>query len=136
MQNAKQAYLFDNIPIRVVSKRKEQGALQAAVDETVIDIDRTHPVLGNQHILRNHLNDQERAQVIAAHKRDFDHDVARHGPMSQAIDAIVARIKRGERIALRCWCAPRQCHGETYVSAIHARLKGEGRAGERTLDLR
>jgi hypothetical protein len=101
-------HMFDSSnldpPVRVVSKRREKGAAQPAPGETVIDCDRSNPVLGNRHVLKNHHDDRARAEVIAAHKRDFEADVARDGPMSQAIDEIVARVRRGERIALRCWC--------------------------------
>ena len=83
----------------MISKRRERSAIQALPDETVIDVDRTHPVLGNRHYLRDHNNDRERATVIAAHKRDFEADVARNGPMSRAIDAIVARVQHGEKLA-------------------------------------
>ena len=42
--------------------------------------------------------------------------------MSQAIDKIVARIRRGEHIALRCWCAPLACHWDAYAAEITKRL--------------
>jgi hypothetical protein len=119
----------NHISIRVVSKRRERGAIVAAADETVIDCDRSNPVLGNRHYLRDHNDDNARAKVIAANKRDFDADVARNGPMSKAIDDIVARVLKGERIALRCWCAPRPCHCNTYVAEIRRRCEAVQRFG-------
>jgi N-terminal domain of anti-restriction factor ArdC len=87
--------------VRVVSKRREPGAALAAPGETVIDVDRANPVLGNRHYLRDHRNDRQRAAVIAAHKRDFEADVVARGPMNCAIDGIVERIRkaRGSRCA-------------------------------------
>lgn len=102
--------------IRVVSKRK--GGLQASPDETIVDVDRSNPVLGNPHILRDHRDMQERLRVIAAYERDLDRDLAERGPKTREIEKIVDRLRRGEKIALRCWCAEpptrpqRPCHGD------------------------
>lgn len=102
--------------IRVVSKRK--GGLEAASDETIIDVDRSNPILGNPHVLRNHRDMQERLRVIAAYERDLDCDLAERGPKTQEIEKIAHRLRRGEKIALRCWCAEppsrpqRPCHGD------------------------
>lgn len=100
--------------VRVASKRKERGAVQAQAGETVIDVDRLHPILGNKHILVNHNDDQERGRVIAAYVRDLDADIAMDGPMSKEIKALATRALDGERLALQCWCArlhpPRDCH--------------------------
>lgn len=102
--------------IRIVSKRK--GGLQAAPDEAIIDVDRSNPVLGNPHILRDHRDMQERLRVIAAYERDLDRDLAERGPKTREIEKIADRLRRGEKIALRCWCAEpptrpqRPCHGD------------------------
>jgi hypothetical protein len=102
--------------IRVVSKRK--GGLQAAPDETIIDVDRSNPILGNPHVLRDHRDMQERLRVIAAYERDLDCDLAERGPKTREIEKIAYRLRRGEKIALRCWCAEpptrpqRPCHGD------------------------
>lgn len=102
--------------IRVVSKRK--GGLQAAPDEAIVDVDRSNPVLGNPHILRDHRDMQERLRVIAAYERDLDRDLAERGPKTREIEKIANRLRSGEKIALRCWCAEpptrpqRPCHGD------------------------
>jgi hypothetical protein len=100
--------------LRVVSKRKERGAVTARPDELVIDGDRSNPVLGNRHILHDHRDPVERDQVIAAYGRDLAADIDCNGPMSRAIDDIVDRLHAGRKVALRCWCAnsltPRPCH--------------------------
>jgi hypothetical protein len=101
--------------IRVVSKRK--GGLPAAPDETIIDVDRSDPILGNPHILRDHRDTQERRRVIAAYECDLDCDLAERGPKTLEIEKITDRLREGEKIALRCWCAEpptrprRPCHG-------------------------
>jgi hypothetical protein len=109
--------------IRVVSKRKERSAVTAAADELVIDVDRSNPVLGNRHILHDHFDGAERDRVIAAHARDFEADLAAHGPMSRAIDDIVEKMRAGRKIALRCWCAPRRCHADTYMAEALRRFE-------------
>lgn len=102
--------------IRVVSKRK--GGLLAAPDEAIVDVDRSNPILGNPHILRDHRDMQERLRVIAAYERDLDRDLAERGPKTREIEKIAHRLRRGEKIALRCWCAEpptrpqRPCHGD------------------------
>lgn len=102
--------------VRVVSKRK--GGAGPESSETVIDIDRSNPVLGNRHVLRDHRNPLDRAAVIAAHRADYESDRAAGGPMFRAIQEIARRVAGGERIALACWCAPRPCHGDTYAEDI------------------
>lgn len=105
--------------IRVVSKRK--GGVPAAAHETIIDADRNNPVLGNLHILRNHRDVKERAQVIAAHGHDLATDLASRGPIDQLLEQIAERVRDGEHIALACWCSPRPCHADRYAEIIAER---------------
>jgi hypothetical protein len=106
--------------VRVVSRRA--GGTTPRGGETVIDIDRGNPVLGNPYRLYNEHDGQERAQVIARHARDLARDVAQGGPMSRALDDLARRAVAGERLALRCWCAPRPCHGDSYAREIDQRV--------------
>ncbi|MGE4321594.1 MAG: DUF4326 domain-containing protein [Sphingobium sp.] len=105
--------------IRVVSKRK--GGIAAAAHETLIDADRNNPLLGNRHILRNHRDAKERAQVIAAHGHDLAIDLANHGPIDRLLDQLAERVRSGEHIALACWCSPRPCHADRYAAIIAER---------------
>lgn len=102
--------------IRVVSKRK--GAAGPTDAETVIDIDRSHPVLGNRHYLHDHNDDEERTRVIAAYVDDMRSDFEVKGPMFQTVGELAERVAGGERIALRCWCAPRPCHGDHVAEKV------------------
>ena len=108
--------------IRVVSKRREAGAVMARPDEMIIDGDRSNPRLGNRHILSRHTDPVERAQVIESYRLDFVADIARNGPMSQAVDEIIAHMKAGRNVALRCWCAPRNCHLDLVAAEAARRL--------------
>lgn len=108
--------------IRVVSKRKERAAILPKMGETIIDVDRTHPVLGNPHHLKDHTNAVERTKVLARYLDDLEADIAIGGPKSQAIDELTARVRSGERLALRCWCAPRHCHADFICTEVIRRV--------------
>lgn len=110
--------------VRVVSKRK--GGVQAAPGETVIDGDRNDPVFGNRHILKNHLDDDERARVIHQHLvEDFEPDVIAGGPIYRKMISLAERVAAGERLAISCWCAPAPCHCDNYASGISKLARGE-----------
>jgi hypothetical protein len=34
------------------------------------------------------------------------------------IEALGARVGGGEQLALRCWCAPRKCHGDLLANLV------------------
>jgi hypothetical protein len=107
---------MSNGSIRVVSKRK--GGVLPAAGETLIEIDRTSPIFGNRFILHDHRNDGERARVIAAFEAELDEDLSQCGPKSQELDRIAAMVRRGERAAFRCWCAPLRCHGDRLAEIV------------------
>lgn len=87
--------------------------------ETIVRIDRTNPILGNQHVLHSKLDDQARAEVIAAYREDLEADIRSGGPMLAALMQIVRTMLAGQDVALACHCAPLPCHGD--VLADHAR---------------
>ena len=107
--------------VRTVSKR--YTGTQPEPGETVIQIDRSSPVLGNRHHMQGS-SLAERERVIAANAADIDRDALIRGPISQALNAIAARVANGENIALACWCAPAACHGDNYVRILAARAQG------------
>ena len=102
--------------VRVVSKRK--GGTCAIAGESVIDVDRKHPVLGNRHVLANHNDRAQRQRVIELNREDIQIDKNQGGPISQEINRLARRVLSGERLALRCWCAPEDCHADTIRSEI------------------
>ena len=107
--------------IRVCNKRKGAAA-KPLPGEVVVDIDRSNPVLGNQHVLKDHRDDQQRASVIVAFEKDLAADCARGGPMSKAIEEITGRVIAGDHIALNCWCEPKPCHGHAIVRKVQERV--------------
>jgi hypothetical protein len=102
--------------VRVVSKRK--GGLPAAAGEIVIDGDRSHPVLGNRQVLNDHNDDGERLRVIEADRLDLLADLASSGPRATVMLGLAEQVSRGERLALRCWCAPRPCHLDAIAQEV------------------
>lgn len=104
--------------IRVVSKRKD--GLTAFDFETIVDVDRSNPILSNRHILNNHLDDAERDRVIENYNADLQKDIAENGPMLKEMKRLAELLASGTHLALRCWCAPRRCHGEPLAAKIAA----------------
>lgn len=107
--------------VRVTNKRYGIGP-KADDDEIVVPVDRTNPILGNPHVLRNKNDPVERARVIAAYGRDLLQDIAQDGPKSKAIDGLVDRVIAGEQICLECWCAPRDCHANLIQKEVERRV--------------
>ena len=64
--------------IRLISKRS--GGATPELDEVIIDVDRTNPVLGNPYVLTNPNDSIERTRVIKQFQHDFDVDCANNGP--------------------------------------------------------
>jgi len=107
--------------IRLGNKRAGAAA-KPRPGETVIDIDRTNPVLGNPYILKDHRDNARRAEVITLYKIKYDADIARHGPMAIATEQLAEKVRGGERLILNCWCFPRPCHGDLIKAQVERLL--------------
>lgn len=107
--------------VRVVNYRKDmapEGSLPEP-DEVVVPVDRSNPVLGNKHVLRNKLDHQERLKVIAEFAADLERDFTVKGLMHQAVNDIATRVLSGERICLQCACKPMDCHGDVIAKKVN-----------------
>lgn len=109
--------------IRLLSKRS--GSPLPSSDEITIDVDRSNPVLGNPHILKNPNDSMERDLVINKFKRDFIADCKNGGPMLLECERIAGLLTSGKRVALLCWCSPKPCHGDIILEKIRE-LSGVG----------
>lgn len=99
---------------------KRTGAAAKPVSgETVIDIDRANPILGNPFVLKNHRDDAQRAEVIRLYKDKYEADIAGRGAMAIATEKLAARVRAGEKLILMCWCSPKPCHGNLIVDEIN-----------------
>jgi len=95
--------------VRVVSKRA--GGVKPERHETVIDADRTNPVLGNPFHLKDWKDPVARQAVIDRYAEEvLKPDLARQGPITVVLNALRSRVAAGEHLALACWCAPLPCH--------------------------
>ena len=106
--------------IRVVSKRA--GGTKAEPGETVIDIDRTNPVMGNP-FLMDESSDASRASVIELFIEMYKDDIRLRGKMYDWTMDVARRVKGGERIAIQCWCKPKDCHGDPIAKCVVHFLK-------------
>lgn len=86
--------------------------------ETIVRVDRSHPVLGNRHILKSKLDHAQRAGVIAAYRTDLEADIGAGGPMLAVIMDVAKRVLSGENIALGCHCSPLPCHGDVIAEHV------------------
>jgi Domain of unknown function (DUF4326) len=102
--------------IRVVSKRKGGTAVRS--DEIIIDVDRDNHNLGNRYVLKNHKDDEERDRVISTYQVDLENDCLAKGRMFSELLELSIKVSNGEKIALRCWCAPKKCHGDLLAMKI------------------
>lgn len=109
--------------VRVVSKR--QGGVRPEPGETVLDGDRKNPVYGNRHYLKDWKDRDERIAVIERHLiEDFEPDVIKGGPLYRAMEKDAERVKRGEKLAIACWCAPLRCHCDHIADGIRKLAAG------------
>ncbi len=111
--------------IRVGNKRS--GGISNLPDFTSIDCDRKNPILGNPHILKNHLDDEERRQVIEKYQQDYEKDYSEYGPMYQETLKLARRAYKGENLLLNCWCSGpptfKPCHVDLIKENIEEILR-------------
>lgn len=100
---------------RVVSRRK--GGLMPEPGETVVDCSRdSGSPLGNPYPARY---EKDLDTCIQKFERVFWSDMARRGIMWRAVRDLAVRVASGERIAMRCWCAPKRCHLDTVCAEVN-----------------
>lgn len=108
----------------VVSLRK--GAAPAPAGYSPVRVDRACPTLGNPYPLRAE-TPEERAKCIGLYRRMAEHDAARGGPISRKVRDLADRVEAGERLALQCWCKPKDCHGDVVRELILRELDSRRR---------
>lgn len=59
-----------------------------------------------------------REGALERFKRHLWEDLKVWGPMHHELSGLVERLRRGERVRLLCWCAPRECHGDVVKAAL------------------
>ena len=102
--------------VRIVNQRK--GGNRPKPGELVIPADRTDPVLGNRHVLKDPNNREERAKVLRLHAEDEEADRAADGPITRRLREITEIVESGQPVAFVCWCFPEECHTMRYRQRI------------------
>lgn len=76
-------------------------------------------VLANPYRMKNPL-ETERRKVIKEFKKFLtkEEQWKEASPVREEILSLAARLKGGEKIALKCWCAPKKCHGDVIRDAV------------------
>ncbi|WP_186214878.1 DUF4326 domain-containing protein [Burkholderia gladioli] len=87
--------------------------------ESTMMVDRSHPILGNRHFLKNRLDHAERAKRLDGYRQDLDRDFERHGPMYRILRDLARRVAAGEDIVFLCWCKPLPCHGDILAEKVY-----------------
>jgi hypothetical protein len=109
--------------IRATNKRANMGP-KPVTGEMVMDGHRgPGNVFGNPYILHNHNDNDERTKVIALHKADFEKDWESQGPMFDEVQRLAKLVATGSKIAIQCYCKPRNCHLDHVISRINKVVK-------------
>ena len=108
------------MPIRVTNRRGDSPR-HPEPDEVVIDIGRPNP-LGNPYQLGRGVgfsNLAERERVIGRYRVHLEREMTKKtGPVHGELRRIVGLVRRGEKVALNCWCAPLPCHGDVIAKMV------------------
>jgi hypothetical protein len=99
--------------ILVVSRRA--GGTRAPAGYRIERVDRTSP-LGNPFPMTH---ENQRDSVCDQYALWLDQQIASNNPpVMAAFNVLLEAYRRGEALALECWCAPRRCHAESIRAAI------------------
>lgn len=91
--------------------------------DTVIDIDRKNPILGNPHFLEDINDSIQRERVVKLAKQDLEKDLEVKGPKTKALLDIAILLESGKNVTIMCWCIPKSCHGDAYIQEVNKILK-------------
>ena len=104
---------------RVVVVSLRRAAAPAPAGHVQVRVDRRSALrLGNPYVLHH---PAERPVVLSRYRALLRADLRRGGARSRALDALAARVRSGEKLALACWCAPLPCHADDLRAVILAR---------------
>lgn len=99
--------------VRVVSKRA--GGTKPVAGEVVINIARPS-ILGNPFFMKD---ESQRSTVVEKYRIWLGRQWENNTAAWKEVEALAARAKNGENLALQCWCAPCLCHGDVLAKAIN-----------------
>lgn len=103
--------------VRLLNKRNKTATYPE--DLLIFDIDRTCPIMGNPIHLKDKDNDDERDAVIVEYRELFKTELLQNAKFLLRLHYFAALVREGKKIALRCWCHPKPCHGHVIIEKIH-----------------
>ena len=117
--------MSDIVPVgqvRVVSLRI--NGIHSEPGEVCVRGDRLNPLLGNPFYLAAVHNDNDRRLVIEKYDALIENDMRKYGSRWQLIYTLALRVHDGEKLALQCWCAPKECHLDVVCRKIEEIVRG------------
>jgi hypothetical protein len=75
-------------------------------------------ILGNPSTLQQGTRDE----ALALNRQWLPRRLNADTPQARAIEALAARVRLGERLALMCWCAPLACHADVIKAEVERLL--------------
>jgi predicted NAD-dependent protein-ADP-ribosyltransferase YbiA (DUF1768 family) len=88
------------------------------LEEILIKVDRT-TIIGNPFFMQY---EEQRDEVCNKYEVYFEKQMKVNPKFKSEVDAIVEHVRRGDNVALGCWCAPKRCHAETIVRYVEDQL--------------
>lgn len=104
--------------VRLLNKRDKSSVYPN--DLMIIDIDRpSGSILQNPFPLSDTDDELERDSVLIEYENYFDEKYRDDGKFFIYVQLLAAYVKEGKKIALRCWCHPKKCHGNKIIRKIN-----------------
>ncbi len=102
--------------VRVVNMREPRGDHDYYIGRP--------SMLGNPFVIGK---DGERESVICMYRSFLEGRLVGdvNGTIAEMIRKLVAEVREGHTVTLRCYCAPRPCHGDVIAEVV-LRLASEG----------
>lgn len=104
--------------IRLLNKRDKTSVYPD--DLIIIDIDRpSGSILQNPFPMKNHNDDVERDNVVRDYAEYFEHEFEHNPKLSAYMYYLAGLVADGKKLALRCWCHPKKCHGHVVIEKLN-----------------
>lgn len=73
----------------------------------------------NPFVMKNKDDEDERNQVVDDYKIHFDEQFKTNARLVIHVHYLASLVSSGKKIALRCWCSPKRCHGHVIINKIN-----------------
>jgi hypothetical protein len=90
------------------------GGTKPLKHETVVKISRPSLLENPVRLVFEH----ERGKCIREHAVRLDELYEKDWAIRKELNSLADRVEAGEDIALMCWCAPKECHGDNIIRKV------------------